>query len=768
MAESLFFYKLISPYVDEQGKPVDVTKNCKLTINEIDSNFLTLKDYDIKTAEFVRGENCETNSGDTLVITRNNGEKIIVPMNTELCKNLTYDLDVSAECGDESGTTLTINYKDDNGEHSMTIENIITSDNLRDVIGSDVLTKVISDNTLIGLGTMRSPLGLAGVEKTGMLAPAIKMIDLLDGKKLPKVAKKGTRYVTREYVSDYGYLYNGAGVNKIQKILDNIYNDEEKFKEVSDRKYYWRVPSKTDWDKMLNSIEPCRFRNHNEAACHVELGKLAGKFLKSECGCMGGEYPQLECTCMSTKPYSGCTYEGKSNQNQSIDADDYIFDNTDDIPKDNKINPSGVDKYGMSILPAGVSVFKNGTPRPSGFGEMSVFWTTSHIYDDPSQDIYLKVFECDKSGVYQLAECPEPYYSVRLVKDYDGSNYFETEYIDGVLYKCVLFPESGQIWLASNFANTNGLIGYNEVTSEYPTPDYLAPNNGDGISDKRTEMFINEFNGRYWEKKVMNDGDTIVIENPCFDGDSATTANACWIDSEDVEHCVEVVIPKVSQHNVEYRVYIDEDTCEKYLMNTDDLVVERVLSIIIPMLEQERNERIEADVVLSGAIDDLRDDLEEEISARTEADEALSGAIDDLRDDLEQEIEERISADTELWEALSAETEARISADTILEEMIEAETERAISAETALDEKIDAETERAIEREDEIEQELFEEIERATQREDEIDGQLIDWAENPFTMVAATSDEYNMVLPSKDKNDEHSIKIKFDGNFGEI
>jgi hypothetical protein len=217
----------------------------------------------------------------------------------------------------------------------------------------------------------------------------------------------------------------------------------------------------------------------------------------------------------------------------------------------------------------------------------------------------------------------------------------------------------------------------------------------------------------------------------------------CWEDSEGIEHCVTIEIPKVAQSNLEYRVYLNEDTCEKYLMNTDDLVVERVLSIIVPMLEQERNERIEADA-------------------------ALSGAIDDLRDDLEQEIEERISADTELWEALSAETEARISADTILEEMIEAETERAISAETALDEKIDAETERATEREDEIEQELFEEIERATQREDEIDGQLIDWAENPFTMIAASSDEYNMVLPSKDKNDEHSIKIKFDGNFGEI
>ena len=753
MAESLFFYKLISPYVDEQGKPVDVTKNCKLTINEIDSNFLTLKDYDIKTAEFVRGENCETNSGDTLVITRNNGEKIIVPMNTELCKNLTYDLDVSAECGDESGTTLTINYKDDNGEHSMTIENIITSDNLQDVIGSDILTKVISDNTLIGLGTMRSPLGIAGVEKTGMLAPAINALDLTDGKKLPKYGEKGERHVTREYVSDYGYLYNGAGVKKIQSMLDKAYVDNEIDKEVDDRKYYWRVPSKADWDKMLNSIEICRYRNHSSADCHRELGKLAGKFLKSNCGCTGGTYPQSGCTCSSTKPFDGCVYDGGNNQGQSIDIDDYVFDNTDTIPNDKKINPTGIDRYGMKILPAGVSSFKNGTPRPSGFGEMSVFWTTSHVYNDPGQDIYLKVFECDMAGVYQIAECPEPYYSVRLVKDYDGSNYREVEYIDGVLYKCVLFPESGQIWLASNFANTTGFVGYNEIDSDYPEPDYLLPNNGDGIEDRRIEMFINEFNGRYWEKKIMEEGTTIVLQNPCFDDNyssfvyewddsegekhdisveiSGKTVTYTWFDSEGVEQTYTIEIDFNEQENLEYRVYIDDETCEKYLKNVDDLIVERVLNIIIPLIDKERNDREKADDVLSGAIDDLAD----AVSALTDAVESLSGDVADLREDLEEEIAERISADTELWDALNEEISARTEADEFLQE------------------------------------EIDEEIARAKAAEDEISGLTIVTTEdkNPYTLKASVGkDEYNMVLESKDGNPDHFIKIKFDGNFGEF
>ena len=146
MANGLFYYKLVSPY------PEDVTKNCKLTINEIDSNFLTLKDNDIKKAELVVEDK-------TLVITRNNGEKLIVPLDS-----IPFNLNVDKECG-ESGTTLTISYDGTDGKKTVTIANILTAENLMDVIGSDILTKVITDGTLRGNGTINSPLGIAGVEK---------------------------------------------------------------------------------------------------------------------------------------------------------------------------------------------------------------------------------------------------------------------------------------------------------------------------------------------------------------------------------------------------------------------------------------------------------------------------------------------------------------------------------------------------------------------------------------------------------------------------
>ena len=748
----LYYYKLQSEF------PCDVTKSCKLVVNEIDSNFYQLKRDDISAATYVRDED----SKGTLVLIRNNGEKLIVPIDTTIDKNLTYDFIATSGVGSDKGVTLTIKYKDDEGvEKGVTIDNILTSDNINEVIGSDILTKVITDNTLKGLGTMKSPLGLAGVEKTGMLAPAVKVVDLTDGGEIG-THKKGTRIVTKEYVSDYGYLYNGSGVDKIQAILDKEYVDKEICKEVEDKKYWWRVPSKADWDKLLNSLEPCEYRNHNSAACHKELGKLAGKYLKSECGWANSLY---ECDCSGKRPYTSCT---TTTSVTADDTDDYIFDNTDTIPSDAIINPVGIDKFGMTVYPAGTSLFKNGTPSPFGFKETSAFWSTSHINDDPEQDIYIKVFDFDKSGVYQVAECPEPYYSVRLVKDYDGSNFKETEYINGVAYKAVLFPESKQIWLASNFADKNGFITY-ENRKDGEIPEVLMPNNGDGVNDKRIEMFINEFNGKYWEKRIMNEGETIVIENPCLTPDTATTKTVCWINEYGDEECIEVEVQTVNQKNLEYRVYLTEGGCDKELRDTDNIIVERILKIIMPIIDKERKEREEADEKLQWEIDELSAETEsaitdlwealsaetearessdaelwealvQEVSARTAADEVLQEEIDELSAKTESGI-------TDLWEALSAETEERKEADSALTDAIIAEEERAISAETVLQEEID-------------------DLSAYTQ---EVDGQLL--SAGTYTLQVSTnwSDQpYNLVIPSKDEEDTHSVKIKFDGNFGTI
>jgi len=764
MSRGLYFYKLQSPYLE------DVTKNCKLTINEIDSNFLALKDEDIKSAEFIR-------ESKILVLTRNNGDKLIVPLSS-----MTYDLNVETNCS-ESGNTLTISYDGSGGKKTVVIDKLVTVDNLMSIIGSDILTSVITDGTLKGLGTIDSPLGINGVEKTGLYAPVKGKIDLTSGGQLPEIAKLGTRYVTVEYVNDYGYLYNGRGVAKITAHLD----EEGKG---------WRIPTKADWDALLNSLEPCEYRNHNSTRCHVELGKVAGKYLKSECGWLG----QPECECTSTKPLTGCS----DNFGENDYTDDSEFDGMNS-PRENDLTPYGVDKYGMTVLPTGVVTLNAyGNPQASGFKEQASFWSTTHVYNDYEQDVYVKNFVFNKGGVVQVAECPDPFYGVRLVKDYDGSNYFETEYIDGVVYNTILFPDSGQIWLASNYAKKEGFVladGRNDK------PEVALVNNGE-ILENRKAIFLNEWNGYYWEKKQLKEGDAVVIEDTCFDHGTESEIRYCWkINEYGEEECDTIVIEHEPKSNVEYRVYTTSG-CNQELINTDDIAVERILKLILPVFIREKEERISADTALQEAIDLER---EERISADTELQEAIDlereeriSADTELEEAIVTEMEERISADTELWEALEEEARKRESGDAEFVEALNAEISRAISAESMiradleveidraqtaeqilseaisaetaarierdeeLQDEIDAEEARAIEREDEIEVELNEEVERAKEVEEELDGQLIDTTID-YTFSPTTGlDIPNLSLKSKDGNPEHSINIMFDGSFGEI
>ena len=761
MSKGLYYYKLQSPY------PEDVTKNCKLTINEIDSNFLSLKDEDIKSAVFDK-------ESKAVILTRNDGDTIAVDLS-----DATYNLNVDKDCTD-SGVTLTITFDGKNGQESFTINNIVTADTFKNVIENNVLSKVITDGTLKGDGTVTAPLGLNGTEKTGVLAPVKEVIDLTNGRKLPTAAKKGTRYLTIEYINDYGYLYNVAALSKISNAAK------------ADGKG-WRVPSKADWDALLNSIEPCSYANHETASCHAELGRYAGKYLKSECGWVGQE----DCSCTSTKPMNGC--ELPSTDNSYVDAGDST------VPSQTIDTPKGIDKYGFGILPSGYAMLDGyNRPRFSEYKNTAIFWTTSHVYGDENQDIYVKKFDWNKSGVMQEAQCPTPYLSVRLVKDYDGSNYFDTEYIDGVAYKTVLMPKSKQVWLASNYAKKEGFIKYTEGGE---VPEVVDVNNG-LVRDNRKVMFINEWNGDYWEKRPMNEGETVIVEDNCSMSGSSEVKTICWSNEDGEKECVDVEIPTVVQNNLSYRVYTTEN-CDQALVNVDDLAIERILNTIIPIIENERNERLESESEIRLAISaetqarisgdtelsrrleleesnrktadtnlwtginneklarvsgdtELLRRIDEETSARTEADNAIEEKINSLSGDTNASLEA-------IRAAISAETKAREDADAELDTKLNGEVERAKGAEAALGDQIVAETERATQAENSLSSRIDDEVSRATSKENEINNQLVDTSKSPFTMsIASGKDAPNIVIPSKDNLDSHAIKIVLDSNFGEI
>ena len=725
--KGLYFYKLNSPYSE------DVTKNCKLTINEIDSNFLSLKDEDIASAEFDK----ETKS---LVLTKNNGEQLIANLS-----DVTYDLNVETSCSADEGASITITYNGVDGEKTVTFDHIVTVDNLRSVIGSDLLTRVITDGTLKGDGTVSSPLGLSGTEKSGMIAPVKGRLDLTKGGRLPEVAKLGTRYITIEYVNDYGYLYNGEALSKISESLD---------KEGKG----WRIPTKADFDALLNSIEPCNYQNHNSAKCHIDLGFLAGKYLKSECGWLG----EPDCECTSTAPMTGCSVQDQVSEDTDYVEGEQNIEITDE-PNLSPESYQGVDKYGMGILPSGNALLDAfNRPQANYFKEKTFFWTSTHVHGDDDQDVYVKVFDWNKTTVSQAAECPSPYYSVRLVKDYNGSNYFDSEYIDGVLYKTLLFPNSRQVWLATNYAKNEGF-----ETSGIPMMTKV--NNGE-VLEKRKALFVNEWNGEYWEKRALNEGETVVVENPCFDSEGDQVRTVCWLDNEGVKHCVDVTIPKETQSNVEYRVYTT-DGCNKELVNTDDIVVERIVNILTPMIEDERNERIKGDTQLWDAIS-------QEAAAREEVDNQQWEAIN-------AEAEARKAVNDQLWEAIGKESAAREEVDNQQWEAINQEIGRATAAEEALDAKIDAEIERAKEAERILEEAILEEaakrkeedsklndkidaeIERAKEAEKALDDADQDTSKDYVLSVRANG-EYNLVIDSNDGDEAKAIRIKIDGNYGEI
>lgn len=761
MSKGLYYYKLQSPY------PEDVTKNCKLTINEIDSNFLSLKDEDIKSAVFDK-------ESKAVILTRNDGDTIAVDLS-----DATYNLNVEKDCTD-SGVTITITFDGKNGQESFTINNIVTADTFKNVIENNVLSKVITDGTLKGDGTVTAPLGLNGTEKTGVLAPVKEVIDLTNGRKLPTAAKKGTRYLTIESVNDYGYLYNVAALSKISNAAK------------ADGKG-WRVPSKADWDALLDSIEPCSYANHETASCHAELGRYAGKYLKSECGWVGQE----DCACASTKPMNGC--ELPSTDNSYVDADD------DTVPPQTIDTPKGIDKYGFGIFPSGYAMLDGyNRPRFRDYKNTAIFWTTSHVYGDENQDIYVKKFDWNKSGVMQEAQCPTPYFSVRLVKDYDGSNYFDTEYIDGVAYKTVLMPKSKQVWLASNYAKKEGFIKYTEGGE---VPEVVDVNNGQ-VRDNRKVMFINEWNGDYWEKRPMNEGETVIVEDNCSMSGSSEIKTICWSNENGDKECVEVEIPTVVQNNLSYRVYTTEN-CDQALVNVDDLAIERILNTIIPIIENERKERLESESEIRLAISaetqarisgdtelskrleleesnrktadtnlwaeinneklarvsgdtELSIRINEEVSARTEADNAIEEKINSLSGDTNESLED-------IRAAISAETNAREEADADLETRLNGEVERAKEAEKGLGDRITVEEDRARQAENSLSSKIDEEAARATSKENEINNQLVDTSKSPFTMsIASGKDVPNIVIPSKDNLDSHAIKIVLDSNFGEI
>lgn len=413
----LTYYKLVSNYSG------DTTKNCGLIGSEIDNNFYTLRGHDIESVAF---------SGNTLILKRLNGSEIHV--NIDQTPEITED-------------NLTFRYDKNSGNLTIEYPNGETSE----ISGftNNALTEIYTNSTLDGNGTLNNPLGVSVTETTGAYSPAKEYVELNPGEELStENAKPGDRIVTKEIIDNFGRLYSPEGLEIISDYLDNNNSD-------------WRVPSKIDWDTLLDSLE-------DE---HSEEGYLPHS--SETIGLLGEDAAQ---------PLKS----------------DFLWEfNDNPIAED---GTCGFDVVGFNIIPVGGDY--DGNKISEEFNRKSTMWTSTLVDDG----YYVKEFMYDTNKVGQDI-VDDGFFSIRLVKDFDGSNYKGVETIFGQSYPTTLIPETNQIWTSINVYATK-----KQILDLTKGENFIEVNKEDAdFENVQTAFYINEWDGNEWVKKELKEGDSIVI-----------------------------------------------------------------------------------------------------------------------------------------------------------------------------------------------------------------------------------------------------------------
>lgn len=404
----LIYYKLDANLHGYQG---DITKNCGLRGEEIDGNFNFLRGNDIQNISFDEKGN--------ICLTKYNGEVL----SAKQAEDSEYDFSFNQDSG---------------------ILTIITPEGKKIILEGfkTPAREILHDTTITGDGSPEKPLSVSNNIRTGRYRPAIKLIDTVkENDEIEKLPTENLsvhdRYVTKEKINRFGKLYSLSGTETINEDLKKL-NSE------------WRVPSKKDWDELLNAID-CAKPNHSDVTSNVELGEFAGAALKSK------EY---------WKP---------------IENDKVLSD----------------DVYDFSIYPVGYCG-NRGKEFYGSFGESAAYWTTT--VEDNHKDMFVKTFEYNSEAVKQHTWGENYYLSLRLVKNFTGDNYNDAEVINGFTNNCIHIPGTNLIWTKENIAFS------------HPEYDGFTPKEWDEIEDNYSiHYFINDWNGESWDKQEIKEGEGVVL-----------------------------------------------------------------------------------------------------------------------------------------------------------------------------------------------------------------------------------------------------------------
>lgn len=675
MINGITYYKLKSPY---NG---DVTKNCSVSGIEIDNNFFTLEGRDVKSI---------TVDGTDIVLNLLNGEQLkAVDVLDNFITNISFDK--------ENGILKT--YRN-NGE----VEEFDGFVSIHEHNNHKHLDAVASNETLTGNGTHEKPLKLAEAYKTGQFKPVDKIVT---DKKTEKPFV-GERVLVSEERSAYGLLYNYSEVIQIACELDNMHSK-------------WRIPSKADWDDMLNAVEPCKDnKNHDKSTPDRYFGKWAGKLLKSKY--YWKDYEGCECDCKDDEDeeINGC-HCGK----HRICKPSYCGEFDTCHFKAGKFNTQGIDKYGFTVLPSG---YTDDGGIMNYFGERACFWTSTNM---EHTNIFTKRFEYNSNKVYQGIVPAKCRMSLRLVKDYTGDNYTENENILGQNYPTVLMPsvKNGKaVWTSINVYYTSpsckgchcGCNGMNDNLDPIPNPNDVLVK----------KYYIDEWNGFKWLRNEFKEGDSVVVK-----------------------------ITPDGKKDIEYRLVEGElKSVPTMLENT---VVDEITPIITDMenrlteaINQEKTNRENADT-------ELQNQITAEVQRATEKDTYLETTLGNFGKETAKAFETLnnalVTSVNNINTALQTEAETRAAADEELQRKIDESGQDLTNAVAEIKEELT----RLDGVDGEIKEALATETEKRKAKDEELDGDLLDNTKTVF-------DAENGIIKLKSKDGSNDIDIQLTMNFGQF
>ena len=445
--KGVIYYKLDPQFHYEN----DVTLNCGLTGGDIDGNFNFLRGYDIKTFEVSEDKR-------ELTVVRHNGEKLAVNIYDPQFYHFDYD---------KVNGVLTVTMTKDEEDIPVIVDELTGFLSERNF-------HVYTDATIEGDGTKYKPLSLSTIVRPGTYQPALDLIDITSGEKMPeKGLTKGERHITKENVSPFGLLYPMGGMIEIQNRLDEIGSE-------------WRVATKEDWDQLLNMSEACLSeKNHDNPENPISeyLGMDAGAHLKS-------------------KKLWDFTYRKIEEGEELVDGERFILDeNGEFIPNENG-------DYVKELCSD--DIFDFGIYPLNEMGKEMSYWTNTPYPE--MGEMFVKTFTNESRAVRQdiseFGDC----LGVRLVKDFDGTNFYGIEEIDGQSVPTILLEMSDidRELYDKNLVWTKENVGFGNVEYSGKTSEEWMEYTDEYIS---TRYFINDWDGKKWVKHEIHEGESIVIAN---------------------------------------------------------------------------------------------------------------------------------------------------------------------------------------------------------------------------------------------------------------